>query len=384
MWLFLLIALVAVIGFALYNRTDRNKKGRGEAKIGPDGTNVNPPETFVVHHEGKGQGLDVANTALKERTEQPQRDLPGREHEVRNAPIPGRQAVTMDRPPSDVSAYGDEKVAPGQAGSGRGKVVEGDPNEPGETKEQVLSEGPVGSRPGTPEEPGSPYAKGRRVTDIQRSIEAGAELLPDLNAHGRRGEPGERNTRSPGEVGLGDTMGEGSEEEGIAFVPDPETGDARFHFEAAREWLERDWSHLHAEDSPPPAAGMNDIIALVKDPHSLYVYWGELLTEPPDTANVRGTQKVLRLYDAAGTERLLREHTLEQGVDHWWINDLPDGRTYYGEIGLVSPEGIYTVLGRSAMVETPHASPAPAARHAFWHDPGGATAPGTSPGARRQ
>ena len=138
-----------------------------KAKIGPDGTNVRNPETFVVHHEGKGQGLDIANTALKERTENLSRDLPGDAHKVKAA-IPGRDMTRLDAPPSDVSKYGDEKVAPG--------AVPGQPG--GETKEKVLTEGPVGSRPGTPEEPGTPFAKGRRVTDTHRDVELAEEVLP--------------------------------------------------------------------------------------------------------------------------------------------------------------------------------------------------------------
>lgn len=148
------------------------------AKIGPDGTNVRSPESFVVHHEGKGQGLDIANTALKERTENPSRELPGNQDRIQ-APVPGRDLVTMDTPPSDVSKYGDQKVAPG-AVPGDAEKVAGGPvprGGGGETKSKVLTEGPVGSRPGTPEEPGSPYAKGRRVTDNHRDIETSAELL---------------------------------------------------------------------------------------------------------------------------------------------------------------------------------------------------------------
>ncbi|HWI51144.1 MAG TPA: hypothetical protein VNT01_03255, partial [Symbiobacteriaceae bacterium] len=147
------LAFLGVLGLvfsAVWTYLARHKGPK--AKLGSDGTNVREPETFVVHHEGKGQGLDIANTALKERTENLRQDLPGETHTIK-APVPGRDMIRMSSPPSDVSHYGDVKVAPGAT-----------PGEPGaESKEKVLSEGPVGSRPGTPEEPGSPYGKGRRV-----------------------------------------------------------------------------------------------------------------------------------------------------------------------------------------------------------------------------
>lgn len=319
MWLILLIALVAVIGVALYNNLGQNREG-GEAKLGPDGTNVDPPETFVVHHEGKGQGLDVANTALKERTETIQSDLPGTGKLIQGIPIPGRDAVTMDVPTDDV-AFTNEKIAPGQAGSGGGRVAAGDVHEPGESKEKILREGPVGSRLGTPEEPGSPYQKGRRVTDIRRSHEAAAELLPDLTPGAGRGRA--RNTRGPDEVGLGDTV-------------------------------EGDWGLIGNEADLPPLEA-DGIIALVKDPHSLYVFWGGLHPEPEVSGEWRGARMVLRVYDVANEAQAVQEHYLDEGVDHWWVEELADGHTYFAEIGLISPLG-YSRVGVSDNVTTPHAT----------------------------
>ncbi|HEY3364564.1 MAG TPA: DUF4912 domain-containing protein [Symbiobacteriaceae bacterium] len=173
------LAFLVVIGLVfvvVWIALARNAHPR--AKLGPDGTNVREPETFVVHHEGKGQGLDIANTALKERTEHLSRELPGGADKVK-APIPGRDLVRMGAPPSDISQYGSEKVAPGAVPGQPEKVASGPipGGSGGESKEKVLMEGPKGSRPGTPEEPGSPYAKGRRVTDNHRDVEAAQELL---------------------------------------------------------------------------------------------------------------------------------------------------------------------------------------------------------------
>jgi len=364
------------------------------AKLGPDGTNVRNPETFVVHHEGKGQGLDIANTALKERTEDLSRDLPGDTHKLK-APVPGRDLVAMDAPPSDLSRYGDQKVAPGA-----------------EPKETVLMKGPVGSRPETPEEPGSPYAKGRRVTDIHRDVELAAETLPAaFEGQGRHldrrqavspstngQEPGyglgrTRLSQTDGEGGPGDpdrggrrAEGHGPEDEPdfpveqpdleddltdipngamptnrqITFAPDLELGDEiAFQPDPAA-----DWAFLNEPEPLPARYGEDGITAIIRNPRSLYLYW-----ELSDESEARLRQMLgpdrfaqticcMRLFDiekpGSRTIDLVGAH------DHWFLNDLEPGHRYVVSLERRTPDGAYYLLSLSNPVTMPQESPAAA------------------------
>jgi hypothetical protein len=371
----LVYLLVIGLVFAVaWNWLNRNRNPR--AKLGPDGTNVREPETFVVHHEGKGQGLDIANTALKERTENLSRDLPGEGHEV-HAPVPGRDLVRLSDPPSDVSRYGDEKVAPGAT-----------PGQPGaETKEKVLMEGPKGSRPATPEEPGSPYAKGRRVTDNHRDVELAADLLPAT-------EPGQKRRlgrdmaatptddgHEPG-YGLGKTAaghgrvvmfrgrldrqakaGAEAEETEIAFNPDP-------------DWAEMgedlDWSPLFEEVALPPNWGEDATVVMVRNPRSLYVYWeragygDENLRATLGEAEFNRTIPCLRVYDVASGawpgQPGSRVFSIDVNdfADHWFVNDgVEPGCEYIVSYGRRTPDGRYYLLSHSVPVRTPQEAPAP-------------------------
>lgn len=289
-WGFILLILIA---FAVIWVFFARRPGP-RAKIGPDGTNVREPETFVVHHEGKGQGIDISNTALKERTEEFRRDLPGDAHKIKT-PIPGRSMTQMESPPSDVSKYGDVKVAPGAT-----------PGIPGaETKETVLTKGPIGSRPETPEEPGSPGALGRRVTDNHRDVELAADLHPAMTpgaAHGnkRRAASPSTNGQEPG-YGLGRT-GPGE--------TDGESG------EGDDEHANRSWGALD-EDAPLPDATLREegIVAMVRNPRSLYTYWGE-------TGSSEGGQNAyhcLKVSDLTTGKSYLVPISADD--DHWFINE---------------------------------------------------------------
>ncbi|MFZ5813967.1 MAG: DUF4912 domain-containing protein [Bacillota bacterium] len=431
----LVIALVfAVIWINLARRPGPR------AKIGPDGTNVRNPETFVVHHEGKGQGLDIANTALKERTEHLSPDLPGSADQVK-APVPGRDMTRMTEPPSDVSKYGAEKVAPG--------AVPGQPE--AEPKAKVLTEGPQGSRPGTPEEPGSPYAKGRRVTDTHRDVELAEETLPA--AFGSR-EMDRRLAASPSTTGQepgyglgrtrpGGTDGEGGpgpggseplrfqrperkpdigarekdpgdEEEAdypveqpemedgltdsphgampsvrrvnfdpdaalgpdVTFVPEPERPMAvaepmitfRPDFEVGEEMVtfrpepETDWSLLYDHDPLPADYGEDAVVAIVRNPRSLYVYWEragggeERLRAMLGDAVYRTTIPCLRLFDVTTGGAFAVD--LAEHDDHWFVHGLEPGHRYVVSFERRTEDGRYYLLALSSPVSLPHESPA--------------------------
>jgi hypothetical protein len=381
LWFLIVLALVFAAVWSYLGRHAHPK-----AKLGPDGTNVREPETFVVHHEGKGQGIDIANTALKERTEVVRRDLPGGAHKV-EAPVPGRDMVRMSDPPSDVSKFDDQKVAAGE-----------------EPKDKMLMEGPKGSRPETPEEPGSPYAKGRRVTDNHRDVELAADLLP--NAYPGQGRRVDRdmaaspstNGQEPG-YGLGKTAtnstdGEGgfgdpelanttesgrggrremgrviqfrsrAEEQGISFEPDPTF--------AQELGSELDWACLREKIPLPATYEEDDCVAMVRNPRSLYVYWergghgDENLKAIIGTAAWQTTIPCIRIWDVTsgafpgqfGGRHLTID--VDDTADHWFINEgIEPGHEYVVSYERHTADGSrYWMLSRSTVVRTPHEAPA--------------------------
>lgn len=379
----LFLIVLGLVFAAVWGFMSRNPGPR--AKLGPDGTNVREPETFVVHHEGKGQGLDIANTALKERTEDVRRDLPGDAHKVK-APVPGRDMVRMSDPPSDQSRYGDQKVAPGA-----------------EPKEKVLMEGPVGSRPETPEEPGSPYAKGRRVTDNHRDVELAADLLPSLEPGQSRVDSGlaaspSTNGQEPG-YGLGKTAYNETDGEGglgdpdLANFAEGDRGDRRaprsmgkvleFRSRAGSDaavpededeeitlpdptsahelGAELDWSGLD-EDLPMPAAtGEDTIVATVRNPHSLYLYFGRgereaNLRAALGEAEWRRTTPCVRIVDLteADGDTIV---AVSDADDHLFINSVRPGHRYMVSYGRRDSSGKFHEFSHSAPVQTPFGAP---------------------------
>jgi hypothetical protein len=116
------LAYLVVLGLVFYVVWRFLGRNAGpKAKLGPDGTNIREPETFVVHHHGKDQGMDIANTALKERTENLSRDLPGDTHKIK-APIPGRDVeLAEDLGPEQPLRYDRGLEAPD---ADRGRVIQ--------------------------------------------------------------------------------------------------------------------------------------------------------------------------------------------------------------------------------------------------------------------
>jgi hypothetical protein len=393
----IIFLIVLALVFALV-WTYLGRRPHPPAKLGPDGTNVREPETFVVHHEGKGQGIDIANTALKQRTEHPRKDLPGEAGKIK-APIPGRDLVQMEAPPSDISKYGSEKVAPGTV-SGSEKVAHGPAPGRVESKETVLTQGPEGSRPSTPEEPGSPHAKGRRVTDTHRDVELAAEVLPSLSPGHRMSnrqavspstngqEPGYGLGRTaPGEtdgeggygqnpqrvIGVGREGDWGPSVEGAEYSDEfgtagegagvPEDGDESITFQTAPT--------LTGELPVPDAYGEDRVIALVRNPRSLYVYWepagfgDENLREMLGEEAWRRSRPVLRVYDldsgAYPGQVGGRKLTVQVGEhdDHWFIQEgIQPGNRYIVAYERETADGDVYLLSHSHPVQMPQDGPA--------------------------
>lgn len=115
------------------------------AVLGPDQTAVNPPESYVIHHEGKGQGMDIANKALKELTRHLTPDAPGPAG-VR-AKVPGRAAVVEEDLTGTAAR---ESGEPQRDGQGPG----------GANRDGILDDGTAG----------------RRISPAATHMEAAAEL----------------------------------------------------------------------------------------------------------------------------------------------------------------------------------------------------------------
>jgi hypothetical protein len=183
-------------------------------------------------------------------------------------------------------------------------------------------EGPKGSRPATPEEPGSPYAKGRRVTDNHRDVELAADLLPGTE-QGQKRRLGRDMAATPTEdghepgYGLGKTAGHGRvvmfrgrlERQAGAGAEPEETEDAEIAFSPDPTWAEMgedlDWSPLFEEIALPPNWGEDATVVMVRNPRSLYVYWeragygDENLKATLGDAEYSRTIPCLRIYDVA-------------------------------------------------------------------------------------
>jgi hypothetical protein len=251
----LLLVLVAVFVAAWVYLA---RRPHPRAKIGPDGTNIREPETFVVHHEGKGQGIDISNKALKERTEHLSADLPGSTHMVK-APVPGRDALRLDHPPDDTSKFGDEKVAPGS-----------------EEKRTALT-------------------------------------MPSVDM-------------------------EVSEEVS-------------------------DWSDLNKSVPLPQGYHADELVVLVRNPRSLYVYWehdslGERSLHQSLGAAYGETEPVLRIFDVTAgadtAEPLVIP--LQASDDHCFISEsIHPGRRYLVSFERRSPDGNFYLVSHSSTVETPNA-----------------------------
>lgn len=95
------------------------------------------------------------------------------------------------------------------------------------------------------------------------------------------------------------------------------------------------------EDLQEPRTGAEDrIVALVKAPQWIYVYWD--FSRPVDRA-------ALRVVDlTAGTARLIEVGS----ADNWFIETGEPGHRYVVELGHLTPQG-FERLASSAAVETP-------------------------------
>lgn len=130
-----------------------------------------------------------------------------------------------------------------------------------------------------------------------------------------------------------------------------------------------------AADAPlpfPDSYGVDEVVAVVKDPWWIYAYWDLTGSAEDRLRELLGdgfaaTGRVLRIYDldegaapGAGGGRWW-QIPIPDDADHWFIETGRPGHRYAVEIGRVGPDGTYHALICSQPVLTPFAAPDAAA-----------------------
>ncbi len=114
-----------------------------------------------------------------------------------------------------------------------------------------------------------------------------------------------------------------------------------------------------AQETPfefPAGYGDNRIVLMVRDPHWLYCYWevndsrrSEIRQQIGDDAFYR-SREFLRVYDQDSG----KHHDIEVGAArNWYVHVPAANRTYYVEIGFLTPDGRFIAAARSNNVTTP-------------------------------
>jgi hypothetical protein len=95
----------------------------------------------------------------------------------------------------------------------------------------------------------------------------------------------------------------------------------------------------------PSRYGETRIVALVRDPHWIFVYW-----EVRETSKWEGSRPVLRLYEEGGTYQQIE---INDDADNWYIHTGKPNTTFWVELGRILPDGTYILIARSNLVTTP-------------------------------
>ena len=110
------------------------------------------------------------------------------------------------------------------------------------------------------------------------------------------------------------------------------------------------------------------IIAMVRDPYWLHVYWELSRTTLSRAQAAMGqdwhaARPIIRLMDVtsedttSASERTVRDIEIHGGVNNWYL-DVQAARSYRIDIGYLSKRGKFFVLARSNVVHTPKAGSA--------------------------
>lgn len=121
-------------------------------------------------------------------------------------------------------------------------------------------------------------------------------------------------------------------------------------------------------EQPGDPGGKRDLVALSIDPYRVHVYWTieppELQKDDPEPeGEAPGAGPVLRFHSIPHASLALEDSfecfdvPIELDAPNWYVQlPKPSGR-YLVELGLRAKDGQFRVLARSALVQTPPASP---------------------------
>jgi hypothetical protein len=112
----------------------------------------------------------------------------------------------------------------------------------------------------------------------------------------------------------------------------------------------------------PDSYGVDRVVALVRDPYWIHVYW-ELTEETLSPAMrrlgpaARGARVVMRVYrsrdEAPDAESVLFDIALALEARSWYVNVAVPGSTYRVDVGILTLDGKFLRLMRSNSVTTP-------------------------------
>jgi hypothetical protein len=115
----------------------------------------------------------------------------------------------------------------------------------------------------------------------------------------------------------------------------------------------------------PVSYGEDELLALPRDPHSLFFFWDFGRGEGAASGAGRA---VLRVYDG---DELVREVEFAPETRRFYLHDLPAGRTYRLEAHLVAVDGSLRRVGEARLVTLPGEGPVRSAEVRFlklpWH-----------------
>lgn len=100
----------------------------------------------------------------------------------------------------------------------------------------------------------------------------------------------------------------------------------------------------------PPPYERTALYLLVRDPQCLFAFWN---LHPGLSATFGANRfKVLRLYEVADGKITYTQYGIGDATS-WYCTEAKPDTTYYGELGLLEPDGRFTLLARSNQVHSP-------------------------------
>ena len=102
------------------------------------------------------------------------------------------------------------------------------------------------------------------------------------------------------------------------------------------------------EESSATTSAQDDVVALPRDPHSLFFFWDVAPKTAPSAE--QASSAVLRVYDG---DVLIREVPFAPERRSFYLHDLPAGRTFRLEAHVVDASGTSRRVGAAKLVTLP-------------------------------